>query len=131
MHNASLFGGFILKKAFRLFNAWQDGNGELMKELGIDLNSALQQVTTGVYFFNKIVGSLIKLAGNFARSIGKLTGKIITFPFRVAGRIIRTAVRKAFVGIKKAIGPGMRKAIKGFFNIGKNSTKVGTKVAGK
>ena len=49
-----LFGGFIVKKAFRLFNAWRDGNGELMKELGIDLNSALQQVTTGVYFFNKI-----------------------------------------------------------------------------
>ena len=45
-----LFGGFILKKAFRLFNAWRDGNGELMKELGIDLNSALQQVTTGVLF---------------------------------------------------------------------------------
>ena len=126
-----LFGGFILKKAFRLFNAWRDGNGELMKELGIDLNSALQQVTTGFFYINKVVGSLLKLAGNFTKSIAKLTGKIITFPFRVAGRIIRTAVRKAFVGIKKAIGPGMRKAIKGFFNIGKNSTKVGTKVAGE
>ena len=127
----ALFGGFIAKKAFKLFNAWQDGNGELMKELGIDLNSALQQVTTGFFYINKVVGSLLKLAGNFTKSIAKLTGKIITFPFRVAGRIIRTAVRKAFVGIKRAIGPGMRKAIKGFFNIGKNSTKVGTKVAGE
>ena len=60
-----LFGGFILKKAFRLFNAWRDGNGEeLMKELGIDLNSALQQVVTGVYFFNKIIGNLINFVGN-------------------------------------------------------------------
>jgi len=127
----ALFGGFIAKKAFKLFNAWQDGNGELMKELGIDLNSALQQVTTGFFYVNKVVNGLLKLAGNFTKSIAKLTGKIITFPFRVAGRIIRTAVRKAFVGIKRAIGPGMRKAIKGFFNIGKNSTKVGTKVAGE
>ena len=125
----ALFGGFILKKAFRLFNAWQDGNGELMKELGIDLNSALQQVVTGVFFFQRIMSSLTKLAFNFARSIGKLVTKVITFPFKIAGRVIRTAVRKAFIGIKKAIGPGMRKAIKGFFNIGKNSTKVGTKVS--
>ena len=124
----ALFGGFLLKKAFKLYQAWQDGNGELMKELGIDLNSAFQQVVTGVFYFNKIVSGLLKLAGNFVKSIAKLTGKIITFPFRVAGRIIRSAVKKAFVGIKRAIGPGMRKAIKGFFNIGKNSTKVGTKV---
>ena len=50
---------------------------------------------------------------------------------RQAGRVIRAAVRKAFVGIKRAIGPGMRKAIKGFFNIGRTGTKVGTKVAGE
>ena len=124
-----LFGGFIVKKAFRLFNAWRDGNTELFKELGIDLNSALQQVTTGVYFFNKIVGNLIKLAGNFARSIGKLVTKVVTFPFKVAGRVIKSAVKKAFVGIKRAIGPGMRKAIKGFFNIGKK--KVGQEVGKK
>jgi len=124
-----LFGGIIVKKAFKLFNAWRDGNTELFKELGIDLNSALQQVTTGVYFFNKIVGNLIKLAGNFARSIGKLVTKVVTFPFRVAGRVIKSAVRKAFVGIKRAIGPGMRKAIKGFFNIGKK--KVGKEVTKK
>ena len=124
-----LFGGFILKKAFRLFNAWRDGNTELFKELGIDLNSALQQVTTGVYYFNKIVGNLIKLAGNFARSIGKLVTKVVTFPFKVAGRVIKSAVKKAFVGIKRAIGPGMRKAIKGFFNIGKK--KVGQEVGKK
>ena len=124
-----LFGGFIVKKAFRLFNAWKDGNTELFKELGIDLNSALQQVTTGVYFFNKIVGNLIKLAGNFARSIGKLVTKVVTFPFKVAGRVIKSAVKKAFVGIKRAIGPGMRKAIKGFFNIGKK--KVGQEVGKK
>ena len=86
-----LFGGFIVKKAFRLFNAWRDGNTELFKELGIDLNSALQQVTTGVYYFNKIVGNLIKLAGNFARSIGKLVTKVVTFPFKVAGRVIKSA----------------------------------------
>ena len=124
-----LFGGFIVKKAFRLFNAWRDGNTELFKELGIDLNSALQQVTTGVYYFNKIVGNLIKLAGNFARSIGKLVTKVVTFPFKVAGRVIKSAVKKAFVGIKRAIGPGMRKAIKGFFNIGKK--KVGQEVGKK
>ena len=124
-----LFGGFIVKKAFRLFNAWRDGNTELFKELGIDLNSALQQVVTGVYFFNKIVGNLIKLAGNFARSIGKLVTKVVTFPFKVAGRVIKSAVKKAFVGIKRAIGPGMRKAIKGFFNIGKK--KVGQEVGKK
>jgi len=124
-----LFGGFIVKKAFRLFNAWRDGNTELFKELGIDLNSALQQVVTGVYFFNKIVGNLIKLAGNFARSIGKLVTKVVTFPFKVAGRVIKSAVKKAFVGIKRAIGPGMRKAIKGFFNIGKK--KVGKEVGKK
>ena len=124
-----LFGGFIVKKAFRLFNAWRDGNTELFKELGIDLNSALQQVTTGVYYFNKIVGNLIKLAGNFARSIGKLVTKVVTFPFKVAGRVFKSAVKKAFVGIKRAIGPGMRKAIKGFFNIGKK--KVGQEVGKK
>ena len=124
-----LFGGFIVKKAFRLFNAWRDGNTELFKELGIDLNSALQQVTTGVYYFNKIVGNLIKLAGNFARSIGKLVTKVVTFPFKVAGRVIKSAVKKAFVGIKRAIGRGMRKAIKGFFNIGKK--KVGQEVGKK
>ena len=124
-----LFGGFIVKKAFRLFNAWRDGNTELFKELGIDLNSALQQVTTGVYYFNKIVGNLIKLAGNFARSIGKLVTKVVTFPFKVAGRVIKSAVKKAFVGIKRAIGPGIRKAIKGFFNIGKK--KVGQEVGKK
>ena len=124
-----LFGGFIVKKAFRLFNAWRDRNTELFKELGIDLNSALQQVTTGVYYFNKIVGNLIKLAGNFARSIGKLVTKVVTFPFKVAGRVIKSAVKKAFVGIKRAIGPGMRKAIKGFFNIGKK--KVGQEVGKK
>ena len=124
-----LFGGFIVKKAFRLFNAWRDGNTELFKELGIDLNSALQQVTTGVYYFNKIVGNLIKLAGNFARSIGKLVTKVVTFPFKVAGRVIKSAVKKAFVGIKRAIGPGMRKEIKGFFNIGKK--KVGQEVGKK
>ena len=124
-----LFGGFIVKKAFRLFNAWRDGNTELFKELGIDLNSALQQVTTGVYYFNKIVGNLIKLAGNFARSIGKLVTKVVTFPFKVAGRVIKSAVKKAFVGIKRAIGPGMRKAIKGIFNIGKK--KVGQEVGKK
>ena len=124
-----LFGGFIVKKAFRLFNAWRDGNTELFKELGIDLNSALQQVTTGVYYFNKIVGNLIKLAGNFARSIGKLVTKVVTFPFKVAGRVIKSAVKKAFVGIKRSIGPGMRKAIKGFFNIGKK--KVGQEVGKK
>ena len=88
----ALFGGFIAKKAFKLFNAWQDGNGELMKELGIDLNSALQQVTTGFFYINKVVGSLLKLAGNFTKSIAKLTGKIITFPFRVAGRIILSLI---------------------------------------
>ena len=107
-----LFGGFILKKAFRLFNAWRDGNGELMKELGIDLNSALQQVTTGVYFFNKIIGNLIKLAGNFVRSIGKLVGKVITFPFKVAGRVIKASMGKAFAAIKKAIPGPLKKALK-------------------
>ena len=124
-----LFGGFLVKKAFRLFNAWKDGNTELFKELGIDLNSALQQITTGVFFFQKIIGNLIKLARNFVGSIGKLITKVITFPFKVAGKIIRTGVRKAFVGIKRAIGPGMRKAIKGFFNIGKK--KVGQEVGKK
>ena len=55
---------------------------------------------------------MIKLAGNFARSIGKLVGKVITFPFRVAGRIIRTSMGKAFVGIKKAIPGPLKKALK-------------------
>ena len=126
-----LFGGFILKKAFRLFNAWRDGNGELMKELGIDLNSALQQVTTGVYFFNKIIGNLIKLAGNFARSIGKLVGKVITFPFRVAGRVIKASMGKAFAAIKKAIPGPLKKALK-MLGLGKKAGKeVGKKVVQK
>ena len=126
-----LFGGFILKKAFRLFNAWRDGNGELMKELGIDLNSALQQVTTGVYFFNKIIGNLIKLAGNFVRSIGKLVGKVITFPFKVAGRVIKASMGKAFAAIKKAIPGPLKKALK-MLGLGKKAGKeVGKKVVQK
>ena len=126
-----LFGGFILKKAFRLFNAWRDGNGELMKELGIDLNSALQQVTTGVYFFNKIIGNLIKLAGNFARSIGKLVTKVITFPFKVAGRVIKASMGKAFAAIKKAIPGPLKKALK-MLGLGKKAGKeVGKKVVQK
>ena len=125
------FGGFILKKAFRLFNAWRDGNGELMKELGIDLNSALQQVTTGVYFFNKIIGNLIKLAGNFVRSIGKLVGKVITFPFKVAGRVIKASMGKAFAAIKKAIPGPLKKALK-MLGLGKKAGKeVGKKVVQK
>ena len=126
-----LFGGFILKKAFRLFNAWRDGNGELMKELGIDLNSALQQVTTGVYYFNKIIGNLIKLAGNFVRSIGKLVGKVITFPFKVAGRVIKASMGKAFAAIKKAIPGPLKKALK-MLGLGKKAGKeVGKKVVQK
>ena len=126
-----LFGGFILKKAFRLFNAWRDGNGELMKELGIDLNSALQQVTTGVYFFNKIIGNLIKLAGNFVRSIGKLVGKVITFPFKVAGRGTKASMGKAFAAIKKAIPGPLKKALK-MLGLGKKAGKeVGKKVVQK
>ena len=126
-----LFGGFILKKAFRLFNAWRDGNGELMKELGIDLNSALQQVTTGVYFFNKIIGNLIKLAGNFVRSIGKLVGKVINFPFKVAGRVIKASMGKAFAAIKKAIPGPLKKALK-MLGLGKKAGKeVGKKVVQK
>ena len=127
-----LFGGFILKKAFRLFNAWRDGNGELMKELGIDLNSALQQVTTGVYFFNKIIGNLIKLAGNFVRSIGKLVGKVITFPFKVAGRVIKASMGKAFAAIKKAIPGPLKKALK-MLGLGKKKVtqEVGKKVVQK
>ena len=126
-----LFGGFILKKAFRLFNAWRDGNGELMKELGIDLNSALQQVTTGVYFFNKIIGNVIKLAGNFVRSIGKLVGKVITFPFKVAGRVIKASMGKAFAAIKKAIPGPLKKALK-MLGLGKKAGKeVGKKVVQK
>ena len=126
-----LFGGFILKKAFRLFNACREGNGELMKELGIDLNSALQQVTTGVYFFNKIIGNLIKLAGNFVRSIGKLVGKVITFPFKVAGRVIKASMGKAFAAIKKAIPGPLKKALK-MLGLGKKAGKeVGKKVVQK
>ena len=126
-----LFGGFILKKAFRLFNAWRDGNGELMKELGIDLNSALQQVTTGVYFFNKIIGNLIKLAGNFARSIGRLVTRVVTFPFRIAGRIIKASMGKAFAAIKKAIPGPLKKALK-MLGLGKKAGKeVGKKVVQK
>ena len=132
-----LFGGFIVQKAFKLFNAWKDGNTELFKELGIDLNSALQQITTGVFFFQKIIGNLIKLARNFVGSIGKLVTKVITFPFRMAGKMIRTGVRKAFVGIKRAIGPGMRKFLKKFGLLSSEKVtkevtkKVGKKVAGK
>ena len=132
-----LFGGFLAKKAFRLFTAWQDGNGELMKEFGVDLNSALQQVTTGVFYFQKIMGNLTKLAFNFARSIGRFIGKVITFPFKMASKIIRTGVRKAFVGIKRAIGPGMRKFLKKFGLLSSEKVtkevtkKVGKKVAGK
>ena len=127
-----LFGGFILKKAFRLFNAWRDGNGELMKELGIDLNSALQQVVSGVYFFNKIMGNLIKLAGNFARSIGKLVTKVITFPFKVAGRVIKASMGKAFAAIKKAIPGPLKKALK-MLGLGKKKVtqEVGKKVVQK
>ena len=126
-----LFGGFIVKKAFRLFNAWRDGNTELFKELGIDLNSALQQVTTGVYFFNKIIGNLIKLAGNFVRSIGKLVGKVITFPFKVAGRVIKASMGKAFAAIKKAIPGPLKKALK-MLGLGKKAGKeVGKKVVQK
>lgn len=127
----ALFGGFVLKKAFKLFTAWREGNTEELEKLKVELNSMGQQLFTGIFYFNKIINGLLKIAGNFVKSIAKLTGKIITFPFRIAGRIIRTAVRKAFVGIKRAIGPGMRKAIKGFFNIGKNKAgkEVGKKVA--
>ena len=127
-----LFGGFIVKKAFRLFNAWRDGNTELFKELGIDLNSALQQVVTGVYFFNKIVGNLIKLAGNFARSIGRLVTRVVTFPFRIAGRIIKASMGKAFAAIKKAIPGPLKKALK-MLGLGKKKVtqEVGKKVVQK
>ena len=102
-----------------------------MKELGIDLNSALQQVTTGVYFFNKIIGNLIKLAGNFVRSIGKLVGKVITFPFKVAGRVIKASMGKAFAAIKKAIPGPLKKALK-MLGLGKKAGKeVGKKVVQK
>ena len=127
-----LFGGFIVKKAFRLFNAWRDGNTELFKELGIDLNSALQQVVTGVYFFNKIVGNLIKLAGNFARSIGRLVTRVVTFPFRIAGRIIKASMGKAFAAIKRAIPGPLKKALK-MLGLGKKKVtqEVGKKVVQK
>ena len=127
-----LFGGIIVKKAFKLFNAWRDGNTELFKELGIDLNSALQQVVSGVYFFNKIVGNLIKLAGNFARSIGRLVSRVVTFPFRIAGRIIKASMGKAFAAIKNAIPGPLKKALK-MLGLGKKKVtqEVGKKVVQK
>ena len=115
-----------------MFNAWRDGNTELFKELGIDLNSALQQVVTGVYFFNKIVGNLIKLAGNFARSIGRLVTRVVTFPFRIAGRIIKASMGKAFAAIKRAIPGPLKKALK-MLGLGKKKVtqEVGKKVVQK
>ncbi|BCU93135.1 MAG: hypothetical protein CM15mV1_0760 [uncultured marine virus] len=95
----------------------------------IDLNSTLQQAVFGFRIVSRVLGSLGSLAARFARSLVSFTGRIITFPFKVAGRVIKSAVKKAFVGIKRAIGPGMRKAIKGFFNIGKK--KVGQEVGKK
>ena len=127
----TLFGGIILKKVFKAFTEWQDGNKKAFKKMLIDINSALQQAVFGVRIIGRVLGGLGSLAARFARSLVSFTGRIITFPFRIAGRVIRAAVRKAFVGIKRAIGPGMRKAIKGFFNIGRTGTKVSTKVAGE
>ena len=97
----------------------------------IDINSALQQAVFGVRIISRALGGLLSLAGRFARALGSFTARLITFPFRIAGRVIRAAVRKAFVGISRAIGPGMRNAIRGFFNIGRTGTKVSTKVAGE
>ncbi len=127
----ALFGGIILKKVFKAFAEWQDGNKKAFKKMLIDINSALQQAVFGVRIISRALGGLLSLAGRFARALGSFTARLITFPFRIAGRVIRAAVRKAFVGISRAIGPGMRNAIRGFFNIGRTGTKVSTKVAGE
>ncbi len=114
----ALFGGFIAQKVFKTFTAWQDGNSELLKALGIDLNSALQQVTRGFHLFSRFTSKLVTLATRFAQGVGSFATRVVSYPFRVASNVIQTAVRKAYIGIQRAIGPGMRRAIKGFFNIG-------------
>mgnify|MGYP001295588166 CR=1 FL=1 len=114
----ALFGGFIAQKVFQTFSAWQDGNSDLLKALGIDLNSALQQVTRGFHLFSRFTSKLVTLAARFAQGVGSFATRVVSYPFRVASNVIQTAVRKAYIGIQRAIGPGMRKAIKGFFGIG-------------
>ena len=125
-----LFGGFLAKKVFETFTAWQQGNSDLMRQLGVDLNSALQQVTRGFHLFTRFTSKLVSLAAKFATGVASFATRVVTFPFRVAGNIIQTAIRKAYVGIARAIGPGMRTAIKGFFNIGsRGATRAATTAA--
>ena len=67
----------FVKKAFKLFNAWQDGNTEVDERVGYRFKLCSPTSNNWSFFYiNKIVGSLIKLAGNFAKSIAKLTGKL-------------------------------------------------------